>query len=74
MGDMAKILRCAAKALEKLKTVNRKCRDTKATRFLVKKNIAHRTLTKMITEKKIIKLSQPMVQGYVVPQVSSRRT
>ena len=58
MGDMAKILRCAAKALESLEAANRKRRDTKATRAPVKKNIVHRTLTKTITEKEITKPSQ----------------
>ena len=51
---MAKILRCAAKALKRLEAANKKRRDTKTTRGPVKKNIVHKALTKTLTENKII--------------------
>ena len=51
MSNTAKILRCAAEALERLEATNKKPQHTKATRAPVEKNIMHRALIKRTTKK-----------------------
>ena len=68
VSGMARILRCAAEALERLKAANKKRPDAKVTRArvekkivpktLVEKDIVHRALTKTFTEKEIVKPSR----------------
>ena len=60
-ADMARILRCAAEALKRLKAASKKRRDAKVTRALVEKkivpktpvekDIVHKALTKTLTKK-----------------------